>query len=475
MAETFNSEGVKAKMSELETHFQKFAETLKDINTTVNELVNNGPDSAIFGEVGSSLLNTWNYNSSTFGDFHANFQNWTEVVSVIAANNAQFVVAAESIYRSNGANLEGVQDKRAAYAADPTASEYYQNAINKENDGGNCPWTSYEDAVAAGIYNIRTPHEFSRGGDDKEKYGTYQNYLNAMYEKYVTNGLEAAEIFIGAYGLDATSNEWISAYEALSQEAKDIVDKAQAEQGENTGGSEEPPANEPESGSGSNSSAPIKVVSGQEVVLNGEKCYFLMRDSQGNNYYVKSTDANAQVFVADENGNLSPYLNYTNNKIVSRESFVNDRKYNMDYYWNIEYNNGVTPYDDVGSTVDSSFTANVSNPSQGMVTYSQDYLQNNATTLDAFDRGTYGLDGNTPMPEVLYIAPGQSIKYDKPWDTYDNKISGGSNGTYLVYDSSSDAYYVIKDGSYYSTRSNGTFGAWISREQLLNERTTITK
>ena len=68
----------------------------------MNELVNNGADSAIFGEVGSTLLNTWNYNASTFGDFHNNFQNWTEVVSVIAANNAEFVVTAESIYANHG-------------------------------------------------------------------------------------------------------------------------------------------------------------------------------------------------------------------------------------------------------------------------------------------------------------------------------------------------------------------------------------
>lgn len=46
-------------------------------------------------------------------------------------------------------------------------------------------WTSYEDASAAGYPNIRTKSEFARGGSDKTKYGTYQAYLDAMYDKYV--------------------------------------------------------------------------------------------------------------------------------------------------------------------------------------------------------------------------------------------------------------------------------------------------
>lgn len=46
-------------------------------------------------------------------------------------------------------------------------------------------WTSYQDAADAGYSNIRTRHEFARGGDDKAKYGTYQAYLDAMYQKYM--------------------------------------------------------------------------------------------------------------------------------------------------------------------------------------------------------------------------------------------------------------------------------------------------
>ncbi len=46
-------------------------------------------------------------------------------------------------------------------------------------------WTSYQDAANAGYANIRTQSEFARGGSDKNKYGTYQAYLDAMYDKYM--------------------------------------------------------------------------------------------------------------------------------------------------------------------------------------------------------------------------------------------------------------------------------------------------
>lgn len=57
-----------------------------------------------------------------------------------------------------------------------------------DSNSGSGVWTSYEEAAAAGFANIRTRREFLRGGDDKDKYGTYEEYLKAMYEKYVVNG-----------------------------------------------------------------------------------------------------------------------------------------------------------------------------------------------------------------------------------------------------------------------------------------------
>lgn len=51
--------------------------------------------------------------------------------------------------------------------------------------GSSGVWKTYQDAANAGFSNIRTAHEFARGGSDKEKYGTYAKYLEAMYNKYV--------------------------------------------------------------------------------------------------------------------------------------------------------------------------------------------------------------------------------------------------------------------------------------------------
>lgn len=54
--------------------------------------------------------------------------------------------------------------------------------------GSSGVWKTYQDAANAGFSNIRTAHEFARGGSDKEKYGTYAKYLEAMYNKYVGGG-----------------------------------------------------------------------------------------------------------------------------------------------------------------------------------------------------------------------------------------------------------------------------------------------
>lgn len=246
--------------------------------------------------------------------------------------------------------------------------------------------------------------------------------------------------------------------------------------GELTSGEDFTPGGSANSDSGAGrqleTSQPVTVQSGQKVTLNGEEVYFLMKDRSGNTYYTKSADENAQVFVDDGTG-LKEYTSYSNDKIVSRSDFVKDRKYNMDYFWNMTFNDGTSPYDAVGTTVESSFTDGVSNPGQGNIIFDESYLNQRATTLDKLDMGEIGL-GRANTPDVIYLAPNQSIKYDKPWDTYDNTIKGGENGSYLVYDSATDAYYKVDNGSY-NTQSDGTFGLWISRDQLLDERTTINK
>lgn len=74
--------------------------------------------------------------------------------------------------------------------ATPTEESKPQPEPEQPSEGadkdGKHRWTSYKDAGAAGFGNIRTQHEFNRGNNsDKQKYGTYQAYLDAMYEQYM--------------------------------------------------------------------------------------------------------------------------------------------------------------------------------------------------------------------------------------------------------------------------------------------------
>lgn len=62
-------------------------------------------------------------------------------------------------------------------------------------------WDSYQDAADAGYSNIRTRTEFARGNNtDKQTYGTYDAYLDAMYQKYVGGGY--------ASGTDYAAEGW---------------------------------------------------------------------------------------------------------------------------------------------------------------------------------------------------------------------------------------------------------------------------
>ena len=73
-------------------------------------------------------------------------------------------------------------------------------------------WTSYQDAADAGYANIRTRTEFGRGNNsDKTNYGTYQAYLDGMYEKYMGKPPAYAEgglaDFTGLAWVDGTKSK----------------------------------------------------------------------------------------------------------------------------------------------------------------------------------------------------------------------------------------------------------------------------
>ena len=94
----------------------------------------------------------------------------------------------------------------SAYGPPPPMPEGWSPPATKTR------WTSYQDAADAGYANIRTRTEFGRGNNsDKTKYGTYQAYLDGMYEKYMGKPPAYAEgglaDFTGLAWVDGTKSK----------------------------------------------------------------------------------------------------------------------------------------------------------------------------------------------------------------------------------------------------------------------------
>ena len=110
--EKFNVKRVKYKMGQINDHFEEFARTLDKINSFVETNVNASLGSSAYGDLGAKLLSIWDHNASTFGDFYDNFENWSQAVAVITANNNQFAVDAEATYRDTAGTLGGIKEAR---------------------------------------------------------------------------------------------------------------------------------------------------------------------------------------------------------------------------------------------------------------------------------------------------------------------------------------------------------------------------
>ena len=111
-SELFNANMVGYKMNIIEGYFAAFSDTINQINSFVEVNVNASLASSAYGELGGRLLAVWENNSSTFSDFHDNFETWSQVVAVISANNKSFAVEAQDTYRDNSGTLDGVQKAR---------------------------------------------------------------------------------------------------------------------------------------------------------------------------------------------------------------------------------------------------------------------------------------------------------------------------------------------------------------------------
>ena|GEM_PF-5214884 len=126
----------------------------------------------------------------------------------------------------------------------------YQISANHYKDltGLSTVWKTYQDAANAGYANIRTKSEFARGNNkDKQKYGTYEAYLEGMYKKYI---LGLSEYATGGFPEDglffANHSELVGKFSngktAVANNAQIVegikrgVSEAMSESGGNDGG-----------------------------------------------------------------------------------------------------------------------------------------------------------------------------------------------------------------------------------------------
>lgn len=246
-------------MKNLDADFAYFAQTLKKANDMVNDFVNVTPASSIYGEKAKKVLNLWNQNASTFGDFYQNFENWSSLMINAANEYHKFENSVFSSHQTTGGTADGVANSREQIKRIPPTS------------------------------------------NDKQ----------------------------------STKPEDIPLVETISDTTTESITDTPA------------------------SLEPITISSGQRVTLNGRDVYFLARDFRGNNYYVENTSDKAQVFLDNGSGSLIPYEDRNSlEKVVTRKDFVKDKEYDSNYYWNITYKNGTTPYQEISTKKDISFTHN---------------------------------------------------------------------------------------------------------------------
>lgn len=130
--EVFNGEVVKGKWDTLNSDFQAVGDILSSINESFNISVNVGANSAFYGIFGTNLLKEWNDNAASFDDFQKNFENWSNIISLIMASNVEVTEEVISQYQTTG-------------------NEFTVNSIDTtgESGDGTDSGSTIEDAVAA--------------------------------------------------------------------------------------------------------------------------------------------------------------------------------------------------------------------------------------------------------------------------------------------------------------------------------------
>lgn len=135
--EKFYYEGIKSSFELLNGKFEEFASCLEKLNNNIQENINVGANSGVLGSYGTSIINLWNNNASTFGDFYKNFDSWSATVISLASSNRQYEGLTADMfanYQSNGGTLDGVANLRLSTAILQGATNLDGKAIYDENN-----------------------------------------------------------------------------------------------------------------------------------------------------------------------------------------------------------------------------------------------------------------------------------------------------------------------------------------------------
>lgn len=523
-SESFNVEAVKSQMSTLEGYFNDLSEKLSEINKTVNEEINVGPESAVFGQLGSKLLGTWNANASTFGDFHANFESWSQIVAIIAANNTAFDAETINLYKDNGSTLTYATDDGTRLTIsslrESKANEQAFNYLSSKYSDSKDYETSIEDnvlKVKGKDGNVVVEYTVDNGKLKNTKtYDEDGNYSLVMYgvdedgnktvdvKYYDKDGKELKEK-PSTFNEDGTLNvnqnsseketqtqEGPSQGESSSQGdtlsegttgSTSAEEETQTQEDPSQGGSSSQGDTSSEGTTGSTSAeeetkekSSVVVQSGQKVSINGEDAYFVLSDA-GTNYYTKNDEPGAPLYTL-ENGKL---VKGGPDGYNTRQDLIDG--WNTSYHdvtWKEEYN-GKTPYDTVYDTVDSSFVDGIideENLKNTTVNFDKEYLENESVKIsDLKENFDAYRQEDKPMPKVIKLYNGQEIDVKRrDWIPFnDTKITGEEDkDVYLVRNEENKGYYLLSDDNNIIT-SNQNYNEFISDEELLDQDTTTIK
>ena len=172
---TFDFDKMQEVMGEISEEFGTLSSLLDKTTKAVTDAINVSPDSAVYGIVGDDLLDLWDANSSTFGDFKKNFEVWAETMTVIRNRSVAFDEEAVAAFKgelketfegnkTTALSLDGVQENRTFQAL----SDGY-NYVGYDSDGS--VDGKFDDMVVnAGVLNKATG-EYEYVGTDGTKLG----------------------------------------------------------------------------------------------------------------------------------------------------------------------------------------------------------------------------------------------------------------------------------------------------------------